>query len=144
MGAARKATRALSKRIRGYGRGVDRSVGVGDDESEFGGKSSQIWFEWVEEARERLLTLFEHSFFERVPALQKLVRRFLGRPSAPQAPRLPASIKPTGPLGAHKPNYDPSDQAYIQSRLRQAHLSEHAGLRDAMAKSRANEKSDED
>ncbi|MEM7675932.1 MAG: hypothetical protein AAF449_08010 [Myxococcota bacterium] len=144
VGAARRATAALSKRVRGYGRGVDRSVGVGDDESEFGGKSARIWFEWMEEARERLLTLFEHSFFERVPALQKLVRRFLGRSSTPPPPRLPPSVKPSGPLGAHTSNFDANDQAYIQRRLQQAHLSEHAGLRDEMARSRATDKPDEE
>ncbi len=116
---------------------VGRGVGVGDDESQFGGKSARVWFEWMEEARERLLALFEHSVFERVPGLRRFVRRLLGRSASPTALRVEAPKRPTGPLGAHTPSVDPDDQAYIRRRMLDAHLSENAGLRDAMARARA-------
>ncbi len=138
LGAARRATRAISHRIRGDADGVARGVGVGDDESSFGGQRARVWFEeWMEEARERLLALFEHSVFERVPGLQKWARRFLGRTSAPTAPPMLPPKRPTGPLGAHTPGGQDADRAYIRRRMLDAHMSEHAGLRDAMAKARA-------
>lgn len=122
--------------MRGEGNEIGRGVGVGDDESEFGGKSGRVWFEWMEEARERLLALFEHSVFERVPGLQRFVRHWLGRPAKALPAKLPPP-RPTGPLGAHTPNVDPRDEAYIRRRLMAAHVSESAGLRDAMAQARS-------
>ena len=144
LGAARNATRAITRRLRGDTDDVGRGVGVGDDESQFGGQGSRVWFEWMEEARERLLALFEHSVFERVPLLQRLVRRFLGGSTGKVAPPIAAPKRPTGPLGAHSPTVNPADQAYIRRRMHDAHVSEAAGLRDAMAKARTDSVDDSD
>lgn len=143
-GAARKATRALAERLRGESDGVGRGVGVGHDESAFGGRRARVWFEWMEEARERILALFEHSVFERVPGLQRLVRRLLGRAPVKEAPRALAPKRPTGPLGAHAPPVDPQDAAYIRRRLHRTHVAEHAGLRDSIAKARGRALADRD
>ncbi len=149
---AKKASHALSKRVRVDPKGVSRGVGVGHDESRFGGESARVWFaaddesrlsgrrsqawiDWLQEARARILAIFEHTVFERVPALRRFVRRLLGRAPKPAPP--PRVVpKPTGPLGAQPLGGNVRDQAYIRHRMLNAHLREHAGLRAGMAKAR--------
>ncbi len=123
---------ALSRRMRNLGIGVDRGVGVGDDESSFGGRGSRVWLELIEEAQKRLLELFEKSVFERFPRFQKAMRKWLGGESLKkQAPALrPAHPKVTGPLGAQQPNPQAARmQQQIRNRIHRAHTEEHAGLR---------------
>lgn len=141
VGAARRVGKAVTKRMRAATGQVDAGVGVGDDESSFGGSRARVWFEEVvDETRKKLLNILERSVFERFPKLEKLVRRVLGEPRRTLAPELPPPRKgPTGPLGAHVPKASPEAErfkAQIQRRLHQAHTEEHAGLRDTMDRRR--------
>lgn len=141
VGAARRVGKAVTKRIRAASGQVDAGVGVGDDESSFGGSRARVWFEEVfEETRKKIYVLLEKNVFERFPRLERLVRRVLGEPRRALAPELPPPKKgPTGPLGAHVPKASPEAErfrAQIQERMRQAHTEEHAGLRDTMDRRR--------
>lgn len=143
---ARRVGTMIGRKIRDATGAIDRGVGVGDDESEFGGGRSRAWIqELVDDAKKKLLTLFEKSFFERFPRFQKRMRRLLGSP-APVAPKLLTDEKPPVPvkLGAHTPN---SEQAaafrrQIEQGMRQAHTREHAGLRDTMERRRRKRQDD--
>lgn len=140
VGAARRVGKAMTKRIRAATGKIDAGVGVGDDESSFGGSRARVWFEEVvDETRKKLYTILEKSLFERFPKLEKLVRRVLGEPRRTLAPPLPPPKRPTGPLGAHTPKANPEAErfkAQIQQRMFKAHTEEHAGLRETMDRRR--------
>jgi hypothetical protein len=134
--AAKRLGTMVAKRIRAATGSVDAGVGVGDDESEFGGGRNRAWIvEMMEDARKKVLALFEKSFFERFPRFQRAMRRLLGTGAKTAEPR--ALPKPTGPLklGAHTPvrNRDELRQQ-IERGLYEAHQREHAGLRDRIEK----------
>lgn len=139
IGAARRVSKAMGKRLRAATAAISAGVGVGDDESSFGGGRARVWFEEVlDDTRKKVLNLLEKSVFERFPRFERMVRRLLGTPKAPPPPTLPPP-RPTGPLGAHVPGRDPDAERYraeIQRRMRDAHTREHAGLRDDMERRR--------
>lgn len=143
---ARRVGTMIGRKIRDAGGAIGRGVGVGDDESEFGGGRSRAWIqEVVEDAKKKLLTLFEKSFFERFPRFQKHMRRLLGSPEKP-IPQLPAEKKPTAPvkLGAHTPTSEEAAafRRQIEQGMRDAHTREHAGLRDTMDRRRRRRRDD--
>jgi hypothetical protein len=131
-----RASRALATKMRDLGLDIGRGVGVGGDESRFGGGRSRVWMEWVEEARARVLTWLEHSTFERFPRLRRAMRRLLGAPPAPPKPSPPESARPSGPLGAGPLGgpVDPAAQREVRDRQIEAHTRERAGLRDRMGR----------
>lgn len=138
--AAKKIGHAISHKVRSATGAVEAGVGVGEDENEFGGRRSRVWFEILEEARKKLLDIFEKSYFERFPRLERLVRRFLGGSTKQQAPKM-LPKRATGPvkLGAHTPDRAGAE-AYkkeISDRMMKAHVQEHAGLRDDIEESRS-------
>jgi len=141
VGAARRVGKAMAKRVRAATGRIEAGVGVGEDESRFGGNRARVWFEEVmEETRTKLLQILEKSFFERFPRLERALRRFLGQPTKQVAPQLAPPKRPTGPLGAH--NRVPSAEAerfraQIQQGIMKAHTSERAGLHENMRRRRA-------
>ena len=140
VGTARRVGRAMAKRVRAATGRIEAGVGVGEDESRFGGNRARVWFEEVlEDTRTKLLQLLDKSIFERFPRLERALRRFLGQPTQKQAPALPAPKRPTGPLGAHAPPRDAEAERYraqIQEGIRRAHTEERAGLHETMRRRR--------
>lgn len=134
---ARRMGTVVARRIRAMTGMVDAGVGVGDDESEFGGGRNRAWItEMVEDARMKILALLEKSFFERFPRFQKAVRRLLGTAAknAP-APMLPRSGAGPVKLGAHAPSVHRNEfREQIERGRLEAHQREHAGLRDRIEK----------
>lgn len=136
VGAARRVGHAIHRRIKSATGKVEIGVGVGDDESRFGGGRTQVWLEWLEDARDQVLRFFERSTFERFPRFEKFMRRLLGKPKvAITAPKLAAPKGPTGPLGA-RPLGGPESaesarlKAQVKQTIREAHTKGHAGLLD--------------
>src|SRR5262249_3904952 len=119
-------------------------VGVGDDESRFGDNSSRAWYNLVlEEARRRLLALFEKSGFDRYfPRFEKFLRRALGgntpkkiAPTLPPPPSQQVTVvvpvrKSPGELEAERM------RAEVRRAMMQAHQREAAGLRERVAEHR--------
>lgn len=137
---ARKVGHALSRRIKDAGLAIGRGVGVGDDESSFGGGRSAVWLEVVEEYKQKLLAFLEKSSFERFPRFEKFMRRILGGPAKPR--ELPQPNKRKGPvkLGAHTPPTNEEAARFrqqIQAGIMKANMQEHAGLRDGVERHRA-------
>lgn len=135
VGAARRAGLAISRRIRQATGQIDLSAGVGDDESRFGGSGSRAWLAMLQEYREKLLSLFERSTFERFPRFERFVRRLLGRPAALKktAPKL--APPPHRAIGAGtRSAAGTAEEARLRAQVRlgmmQAHTHEHAGLRE--------------
>jgi hypothetical protein len=134
--AARRIGTMVARKIRAATDAIAAGVGVGDDESEFGGGRNRAWVqEMVEDARKKILALLEKSFFERFPRFQKAMRRLLGTPSMKlSAPRvLPKASGPVK-LGAHTPVRNDEYRDQIERGMREAHQREHAGLRDRIEK----------
>lgn len=138
VGAARRAGLAISRGIKRAAEKIELSVGVGEDESRFGQSGSRAWMEVLDEARARLLSLFEKSHFERFPRFERFVRRLLGRSAALKktAPSLPPP-RPQGPvvLGVHKPRLSEEAerlQREVRLGVMRAHTGEHAGLRETV------------
>src|SRR5262245_49745350 len=123
----------VARKIRAATGAIEAGVGVGDDESEFGGGRNRAWIqEMVEDAKKRLLALLEKSFFERFPRFQKALRRLLGAP-VQQVPKILPKGPPRGvKLGAHTFDSSQSEEIrrQIQQKITDAHTREHAGLRD--------------
>lgn len=140
VGAARRVGKAMTKRMRAATGRIDAGVGVGDDESSFGGGRARVWFEEVlEETRIRLLNILERTVFERFPKIERLMRRVLGDRKPVRAPQIAPPKRVTGPLGVHVPKVDPEVERYraqIQRDMLRAHTEEHAGLRDSMDRRR--------
>lgn len=142
VGAARRAGLAISKRIRPQGNQIDAGVGVGDDESSFGGgRGSRAWFtELLEDAARRLRSLFEHSRFERrFVRVESFLRKLLGLPPKEKlAPPPPAPKKST----SHRSSVPPPVSAEQAARFRQqiqmgrvqANTARQAGLRELKRK----------
>ncbi len=131
--AAKRIGTMVARRIRAATGAVDAGVGVGDDESEFGGGRNRAWIQEVlDDAKKKILALLDKSFFERFPRFERFMRKVLGAPPRGAAPK--ALPKRTGPvkLGAHTPDADERDtyRRQIQRGLMDAHTREHAGLRD--------------
>jgi hypothetical protein len=133
--AARRIGTMVARKIRAATGAISAGVGVGDDESEFGGGRNRAWIqEVVDDARKKILALLEKSFFERFPRFQKAMRRLLGAPAPLAAPRiLPKSAGPVK-LGAHTPVRNDEYREQIERGIRDAHQREHAGLRDRIEK----------
>ena len=135
--AARRIGTVVARKIRSVTGAVDAGVGVGDDESEFGGGRNRAWItEMVEDARMKILALLEKSFFERFPRFQKAMRRLLGTP-AREAPARTLPRPSAGPvkLGAHTPSGNRGEfKEQIERGMMEAHQREHAGLRDRIEK----------
>ncbi len=131
---AKKVGHAIGRKVRAATGAISAGVGVGDDESEFGGRRNRAWIQVLEEARERLLQLFEKSYFERFPRLERLVRKFLGGSTKQLAPKVEApKAKPTGPLGAHNgvsPEQAARFKAQIQRGIMEAHTRENVSARE--------------
>ena len=130
-GAAKRAGMAISRRIRNRGDAVDAGVGVGDDDSSFGGgRGSRAWIEIIEEYVKRLRELFYKSTFERFPRLESFLRRFLGLPPR-KAPHLPPP-KPRQSFAAPPP-LTPEQaarmRAQIQAGRQQATTQDRVSLR---------------
>ncbi|MCA9555494.1 MAG: hypothetical protein KC933_36030 [Myxococcales bacterium] len=140
VGAARRVGKAMAKRVRAATGRIEAGVGVGEDESRFGGNRARVWFEEVmEETRAKLLQILEKSFFERFPKLERALRRFLGQPTKEVAPKLPPPKRPTGPLGAHGPVRSAEAErfrAQIERGILKAHTTERAGLQETMRRKR--------
>lgn len=145
LGAARRAGHAISKRVKKTLAAIDINVGVGDDESSFGEGGNRAWYELaLEEARKRLLALFEKSGFDRYfPRFEKFVRRVLGRPAGPKkmAPSIPkpASEQPTlTKVKARTPGDIEAERmrAEIRRSMMVAHQREGAGIREHIAEVR--------
>lgn len=137
VGVARRAGLAVSRRIRQATGRVEINVGVGEDESRFGGSGSRAWIDLFEEAKARLLRLFEHSYFERFPRLERFLRRVLGEPkrALAETPGVLAPRAGRARLGAHSSPPPSSEEAarlraQVRASIMRAHTSEHAGLRD--------------
>ncbi len=139
--SGRRLARAVGARAKDLGLSIGRGVGVGGDESRFGGERGRAWWleeggldRWVATTRERILAWLERSRFERFPRFERLIRRLLGtgRPTPPPvAPELPRPRGPAGPLGARPlSGPHPEDAAAVRARLFEAHTRERAGLRD--------------
>ena len=126
----------IGRKIREATGAIDAGVGVGDDESSFGGGRSRAWIqEMIEETKKKLLTVFEKSFFERFPRFQKHMRRILGTTKAPELPKEVEKPKSPVKLGAHTPATGEQAAAFrrqIEYERMQAHTREHAGLREKM------------
>ena len=132
--AAKRIGTTVVRRIRAATGAIEAGVGVGEDESEFGGGRNRAWIqEMVEDAKKRLLALLEKSFFERFPRFQKAMRRLLGTPARPPPRVLPKSAVPVK-LGAHTPVRNDEFRDQIERGIRDAHQREHAGLRDRIEK----------
>lgn len=85
---------------------VDRGVGVGQDESRFGGGQARTWFEFVEDRKEGVARFFEHSRFDRLPWIGRWVRKLLALPARhlPRAPTQPVVLNPPpSALGRPRP-----------------------------------------
>lgn len=140
VGAARRASQAIARRVRAATGKVDAGVGVGDDESSFGGQRSQVWFEFLEEAKARLRVWLEKSTFDRFPGLERFLTRILGKPAEKKAPSLPPPVKPTGPLGAHTPPTSPEAEAFraqIHQGMLEGHMRERAGAQEIAGRQQA-------
>jgi hypothetical protein len=141
---ARRAGLAIHRKIKQATGRIEISVGVGDDESRFGGSGSRAWIEIIEEYRKKLLELFERSSFERFPRFERFMRRLLGGSSALKktAPELekPAHARATQIVAA-APAMNPKEAERLRAEVRrgmlQAHQHEHAGLRERVSKHRA-------
>jgi hypothetical protein len=93
---ARAISMGVGRRLRPGTSQVDVGVGVGGDESRFGGQRTQFWYDLYSDIRERIFEIFETTVFERFPGLRQVFRRFLGAPpKPPSAPSLPAP-RPSG------------------------------------------------
>lgn len=137
---ARSIGHAISRRIKDATGSISVSVGVGDDESRFGGGRSVVWVEFVEEYKKKLLAFMEKSVFERFPRFEKFMRRVLGSSKGPPL-ALPTPDRPKVPvkLGVHKPPTNEEAERFrqqIQLGIMKAHQQEHAGLRDHVDKHR--------
>jgi hypothetical protein len=147
-GAARRAGLAISRRIKQATGRIEISVGVGDDESRFGGSGSRAWLQLIEEARTRLLQLFEKSYFERFPRFERFMRRILGQPAALKkiAPPIKQSPKATQVAArAHQPSSAEAARlaAEVRRSMMAAHTREHAGLRETVARRRRGDEGEE-
>ena len=133
--AARRIGTMVARKIRAATGAVDAGVGVGDDESEFGGGRNRAWItEVMEDARKKILALLEKSFFERFPRFQRAMRRLLGTPKDLAPRMLPKPSAGPVKLGAHTPVRNNEYREQIQRGLMEAHQREHAGLRDRIEK----------
>lgn len=138
VGAARRAGLAISRRIRPSGQQVDAGVGVGDDESRFGGgRGSRAWFtELLEDAARRIRALFEHSRFERrFVKVEAFLRNLLGLPPREKiAPTLPPPRKAPGPRASAPPPVSAEQAARFRQQIQmgrvQANTARQAGLRE--------------
>jgi hypothetical protein len=142
LGAARRAGHAISKKVKATLAQIDLSVGVGDDESSFGQGGNRAWYELaLEEARRRLLVLFEKSGFDRhFPRFEKFVRRVLGNPagppkSAPQIQAPPSERKTVAKVKARTQDEVEAERlrAEVRRSIMMAHQREGAGLRERIA-----------
>lgn len=123
VGAAKRAGMAISRRIRPRGGSVDPGVGVGDDESSFGGgRGSRAWLEIVDEYIERLKRwIFEKSSFEKHPRFEAFIRRLLGLETTKRAPPLPKPRPRTEPVRpASQPG--PEEQARLRDQLQRGRI----------------------
>ncbi|MEQ8280974.1 MAG: hypothetical protein RMA76_36365 [Deltaproteobacteria bacterium] len=141
VGRARSIGHAISRRIKDATGAISAGVGVGDDESNFGGGRSVVWLEFVEEYKNKLLAFMEKSVFERFPGVEKFMRRVLGAPKRPP-PALPTPERPKVPvkLGVHTPPTNEEAERFrqqIHMGMMKAHQEEHAGLRDHVDRHRA-------
>lgn len=133
VGAARRAGVAISRRIRAATGKIDAGVGVGDDESSFGGgRGSRAWIELVEEAVKRFIRLFDRSVFERrYVRVEAFLRRLLGLPPKARPPVLPPP-KPAARPSAPAP-ISAEQAARFREQVRlgmvQANTARDAGLR---------------
>lgn len=139
VGAARRVGHAIHRRIKSASGKVEVGVGIGDDESRFGGGRTQVWLEWLDDARDQVLRFFEKSTFERFPRFEKFMRRLLGKQKVPVAAPKLMPKGPTGPLGAKRlggPETAESARlkAQVQQTIREAHSKGHAGLLDEHAR----------
>lgn len=142
VGAARRAGVAISRRIRPSGNQVDAGVGVGDDESKFGGgRGSRAWFtELLEDAARRIRSLFENSRFERrFVRVETFLRNLLGLPPREKiAPTLPPPKKAPGPRASVPPPVSAEQAARFRQQIQmgrvQANTARQAGLRELKRK----------
>jgi hypothetical protein len=136
--AARRIGTMVARKIRAATGAIEAGVGVGDDESAFGGRGNRAWIqEIIDDARKRILAFLEKSFFERFPRFQRAMRKLLGTAAHIEAPQ-PMRKTAGGPvkLGAHTPDASAAEayRRQIQQGMREAHTREHAGLRDRIEK----------
>lgn len=138
VGAARRAGMAISRRIRPSGNQVDAGVGVGDDESKFGGgRGSRAWLtELLEDVARRIRALFENSRFERrFVRVEAFLRKLLGLPPVEKiAPRLPPPRKPGAGRSSAPPPVSAEQAARFRQQIQmgrvQANTARQAGLRE--------------
>jgi hypothetical protein len=142
LGAARRAGHAISKRVKATIDKINISVGVGEDESGFAEGGNRAWYELaIEEARRRLLVLWEKSGFDRhFPRFEKFVRRVLGRPAgprkiAPPIPQPPSEQRTVAKVKARTPDELEAERlrAEVRRSMMMAHQREAAGLRERIA-----------
>ena len=153
IGVARRAGHAISKKVKTTLGKIDLSVGVGDDESSFGQGGNRAWYEAaLEEARRRLLVLFEKSGFDRYfPRFEKFVRRVLGHPPAPKkmapgVPLPPSEQRTVAKVKVRTPDELEAERlrAEVRRSMMIAHQREGAGLRERVAKHRRGKDEDEE
>jgi hypothetical protein len=149
IGYARRAGRAIAKKIREAKEKIEVSVGVGDDESRFGGSGSRAWLEIVEEYKDKVLALLEKSTFVRFPRFEKFMRRLLGRPVALKkaAPRmaLPPDMRKTETaVSAQRPSDAETERLKAEARamMLKTHTHERAGTREQLEQRRRSTRRD--
>jgi hypothetical protein len=111
VGAARRVGHAIHRRIKSSSDKVEVGVGIGDDESGFGGGRTQVWLEWLDDARDQVLRFFEKSTFERFPRFEKFMRRLLGK-------QKPALDRPQG--DPQRPDRSPGGEAFGRAQRRRS------------------------
>jgi hypothetical protein len=141
VGAARKAGTAISRRIREATGKVEAGVGVGDDESSFGGgRGSRAWFEFLEDVVKKIRSLFEKSKFERrYVRVEAFLRKLLGLPPRViDAPKLPPPKRPTGPPRSLPKPMSAEESARMRQQIQmgriQANATKSMNLRDQRRK----------
>lgn len=153
LGAARRAGHAISKKVKATLGSIDLGGGVGDDESTFGQGGNRAWYELaLEEARRRLLVLFEKSGFDRYfPRFEKFVRRVLGNPPqakkiAPGVPLPPSERRTLAKVKARTPDEIEAERlrAEVRRSMMMAHQREAAGLRERIDKHRKSHDGEEE
>jgi len=141
-GAAKRAGHAISRRMRPGGDAIDAGVGVGDDESGFGGsRGSRAWIEIIEEYVKKLRELFHKSTYERFSRLESFIRKFLGLPPR-KAPPL-AAPKPRQRMAAPPP-VSPEMAARMRAQIRAGRQQATTQDRVSLRQLAENEESDDD
>lgn len=152
VGAARRAGMAISRRIRPSSTQVDAGVGVGDDESKFGGgRGSRAWLtEMLEDVARRIRALFENSRFERrFVRVEAFLRKLLGLPPVSKtAPSIPPPKKTSVSRTSAPPPVSAEQAARFRQQIQmgrvQANTARQAGLRELKRKSGQTSPGDDD